>query len=91
MADLDTRARRASSVQVLAPWLASPVLPDGAIGQGDRQHMAWSYSGILAGAPAATPTSGARDVFAAGARATVQSGGRGSFAASARDTFKADG
>ena len=24
------------------------VLPDGTIGQGDRQHSAWAYSGILA-------------------------------------------
>lgn len=50
MADLDTRSKRASSVQILAPYILSPVLPDGTINQGDRQHTAWSYSGIAAGA-----------------------------------------
>jgi len=53
MADLDTRSKRASSVQVLAPATLSLVLPDGTIGLGDRQHIAWSYSGIAAGAPPA--------------------------------------
>ena len=48
MADLDTRSKRASSVQILAPWMLAPVLPDGSIAQADRQHIAWSYSGILA-------------------------------------------
>ena len=48
MANLDTRSKRASSVQVLLPFLAAPVLPDGTLSQGDRQHIAWAYSGILA-------------------------------------------
>lgn len=48
MANLDTRSKRASSVQFMAPYIGSLVLPDGTIGQGDRQHTAWSYSGILA-------------------------------------------
>jgi len=48
MADLDTRSKRASSVQVMAPYILSPVLPDGTLSQGDRQHIAWTYSGILA-------------------------------------------
>jgi hypothetical protein len=51
MADLDTRSKRASSVQVLGPATLTPVLPDGTIGQGDRQHIAWTYSGIAAAAP----------------------------------------
>ena len=51
MADLDTRSKRASSVQILQPGTLSPVLPDGTIGQGDRQHAAWSYSAINAAPP----------------------------------------
>ena len=48
MADLDTTSKRRSSVQVISPWLLAPVLPDGTVGQGDRQHVAWTYAGILA-------------------------------------------
>ncbi len=45
---LDTRSKRASSVGVLLPFVLAPVLPDGTIDQGDRQHIVCSYSGILA-------------------------------------------
>lgn len=45
---LDSRAKRASSVGIGLLWLLAPPLPDGAISQGDRQHIAISYSGILA-------------------------------------------
>lgn len=48
MADMDTRSKRASSVGILLPFVLAPVLPDGSISQVDRQHIAWSYSGILA-------------------------------------------
>ena len=48
MADLDTRSKRASSVQILMPWVLAPPAPDGTIGAGDRQHIALSYSGISA-------------------------------------------
>jgi len=53
MANLDTRSKRASSVALFGLLLA-PAFPDGAIGQGDRQHIAFSYSGISAegGTPA---------------------------------------
>jgi hypothetical protein len=47
---VDTRSKRAGSVQVLGPAVLAPPAPDGTIGQGDRQHIAWSYSGILAAA-----------------------------------------
>ncbi|HXG36513.1 MAG TPA: hypothetical protein VNL15_06065 [Dehalococcoidia bacterium] len=53
MANLDTRSKRASSVQVLSPWVLAPPAPDGLIGQGDRQHIAWTYSGIDASNPTA--------------------------------------
>lgn len=49
---VNTRSKRASSVQVLMPFILAPVLPDGAISAADRQHIAWMYSGILAGAAA---------------------------------------
>lgn len=51
MADLDTASKRISSVGLMGSILALP-LPDATLGQGDRQHIAWSYSGILAGASA---------------------------------------
>lgn len=41
---MTTRSKRASSCGILLPFLLHPVLPDGTIGQGDRQHIAWSYS-----------------------------------------------
>ena len=50
MANLDTRSKRASSVGILLPFMISPPLPDGTIDQGDRQHIALSYSGIHAAA-----------------------------------------
>jgi len=48
MADLDSRSKRSSSVNIGNGWMLALVLPDGTIGQGDRQHSAWAYSGILA-------------------------------------------
>ena len=48
MANLETRSKRASSIQALMPFMIAPPLPDGTISQGDRQHIAWMYSGILA-------------------------------------------
>lgn len=52
MSDLDTRQKRASSVGILLAFVLAPPLPDATISQGDRQHIAWSYAGILAEAPA---------------------------------------
>ena len=48
MANLDTRSKRASSVNILLSMILAPVFPDGTISQADRQHTAWSYSGIAA-------------------------------------------
>jgi hypothetical protein len=56
MADLDTTSKRRSSVQILESYNPSPPLPTllfGDIDQGDRQHIAWTYSGILAAPPPA--------------------------------------
>jgi hypothetical protein len=38
---------------MLLSFIAVPVLPDGTVAQGDRQHTAFSYSGILASGGAA--------------------------------------
>ncbi len=51
MADLDTRQKRASCVSLLVPFVLAPPLPDADIDQGDRQHIAFSYAGVAAGAP----------------------------------------
>ena len=51
MANLDTRSKRASSVGIMLFSIAAPVLPDGAFSQGDREHIAVSYSGLAATAP----------------------------------------
>lgn len=51
MADLDTRSKRASSVGLLLAFVLAPPLPDATLDQGDRQHIARSYSGVLAAAP----------------------------------------
>lgn len=48
MANLDSRSKRASSVGIVLSFILAPVLPDGTISQADRQHTAWSYSGIVA-------------------------------------------
>jgi hypothetical protein len=50
MADLDSRSKRASSVAIMSPSNNNPLLPDSTIAQGDRQHIAMSYSGIAAAA-----------------------------------------
>ncbi len=51
---MDTRSKRASSVGILLSFVLAPPLPDGVISQGDRQHIAWSYSGVLSAEVAVT-------------------------------------
>jgi len=48
MANLDTREKRASAINVGLPWRGLLPLPDGTIGQADRQQLATLYAGILA-------------------------------------------
>lgn len=48
---MNTRSKRASSVGFWKPYVMALPLPDGTISQGDRQHSAWDYSGILAAIP----------------------------------------
>lgn len=49
---MDTAAKRHSAVNWGLPWRTLP-LPDGSIGQGDRQSVGLCYAGILAGSPVA--------------------------------------
>lgn len=51
MANLDTAAKRSSGINVASPWRSRLPFPDGTINQGDRQAVAFMYSGISAGAP----------------------------------------
>ena len=53
MANLDTPLKRASGVNVGMPWrVPGKYPPTGTFTQGERQAVAYMYSGILAG-PAA--------------------------------------
>jgi hypothetical protein len=45
---IDTAAKRLSSFCDGMPWNFGPPFPDGTIDQGDRQTVAFTYSGILA-------------------------------------------
>lgn len=63
MANLDSRSKRASSVNILKPFMADLVLPDATISQGDRQHIALAYSGILAGAASTLTWSWALEAY----------------------------
>lgn len=51
---IDTAAKRHSAINWGLPWRTMP-LPDGTIDQGDRQHVALMYSGILASEMQADP------------------------------------
>lgn len=75
MANLDTRSKRASSVGIALSFVLAPPLPDGTIGQGDRQHIAVSYSGILAGVTE-TDVQETRLVRSGGTRLRVSGGTR---------------
>lgn len=46
----DTAAKRYSAMNLACPWRGLNVVPDGAIPQGERQAVMWTYSGILIGA-----------------------------------------
>lgn len=49
MANLDTQSKRMSGVNVSLPFARPLSAPDGTVDQGDRQHVAFMYSGIAAG------------------------------------------
>lgn len=52
MADLDTTSKRRSSIAISLYSMAPSVLPDGTIGDADRQVAGYGYFGIAVGAPA---------------------------------------
>lgn len=44
---IDTRNKRASTVQFIRPWMLCPPAPDGSLANAaDRQHTGHSYAGI---------------------------------------------
>ena len=51
---IDTAAKRGSAINPGCPWRSHLPIPDGTIGQGDRQAVAFWYSGILAGTATTT-------------------------------------
>lgn len=61
---LDSRSKRASSVGIMLPFVLALPLTDGTLDHGDRQHVAWNYSGILAISSTFTPgLFGVADVY----------------------------
>ena len=44
---IDTAAKRSSCLDFEEVWTAGTPFPDGVVDQADRQHLIWSYSGIL--------------------------------------------
>ena len=53
---VNTRAKRSSAINLRSPWRGLWPAPDASVGQGDRQAVAFLYSGILAsGAIAVQP------------------------------------
>jgi hypothetical protein len=59
VADLDTTSKRRSHLSLCKPWIAVLPEPTGAIEAGDRQHLAYLYSGISAGGAEAITGTGA--------------------------------
>lgn len=54
---IDTAQKRRSALGIGQPWMVVPPAPDGSVStQADRQHLAFSYSGILAGPLYVAPT-----------------------------------
>jgi hypothetical protein len=76
---IDTRHKRSSAIHVGLPWRGMLPVPDGAIGQADRQHAATFYAGILAGETAEVPVVGSRVIrlmVGGGLVAKLVAGGR---------------
>lgn len=52
---MNTRSRRSSAIRMMRPWMLALPEPDGTVSQADREHTAFGYAGILAGAFVAAP------------------------------------
>lgn len=48
---IDSEVKRKSAATVAAVWNAPSVVPNSTIDNPDRQHIGWSYSGIVADEP----------------------------------------
>lgn len=44
---IDTAAKRSSCLDFEEIWVAGIPFPDSIVDQGDRQHLLWSYAGIV--------------------------------------------
>lgn len=44
---IDTAAKRSSALDFEEVWTAGIPFPDSIVDQGDRQHLLWSYAGII--------------------------------------------
>lgn len=59
MADLNTRAKRASSVQIMAPYILAPPEPNGSLSTQDKKHILWLYAGGQSAPRLKSPFAGA--------------------------------
>lgn len=50
---IDTAQKRASVATIATVWNGPSIIPSGAFPQAARQHVGWSYTGILAAAAVA--------------------------------------
>lgn len=77
MMAVDSRSKRASSAQILTPWVLALVLPDGKLSRFDRQHIAWCYAGSPATSSGRTDTpTGTRVDIPLGTRIDTPTGSR---------------
>ena len=86
---IDTAAKRSSALDHEESWQSGIPLPDGAISQADRQHLAHTYSGILVAAVIIV-THGARRGLKAQGRSTHDALPRITSGTGRRETYKAD-
>ena len=71
---IDSEVKRRSIAAIANPWNGPSVVPDGTIDNFDRQAIAWSYAGILAGTPPEVVLMMAIAVYSAGESIPIISG-----------------
>lgn len=69
---LDSALKRASAINVASPWRGILPLPDGAVGQPDRQVVGLHYSGITANAPSTEGSGGGGGVVVMRRRGSIR-------------------
>lgn len=87
---VDTALKRFSAIHVGQPWRGVAQVPDGTIGQRDRQAAVFLYSGILATSPATTAAI-TGTVTASITEAAIVTGGETIILTLANDTWVAAG